>query len=362
MTTNKKPLIVLTAGGTGGHVYPADSLANELYKRGYRLALITDARGKNNYKGKLGEIPNYAVLAGALVGKSKLFKLKSLIKTTLGIIQALFFLLILRPKYVVGFGGYASFPCCCAAIILRKKLIIHEQNSVMSRTNRLLSKHAALIAKSFAHTKFMPANIKSVLTGMPIRQSIIEVRGAPYPKTAKPFQILILGGSQGAKILSDVMPEVIKSFNKKEQKNFKIFQQCRKDDVPATQKAYQDCAADITVSAFYENMPELYQNSNLIVSRSGASSVYEILAVGRPSILVPFPAAADDHQTYNAKEVGDADAGIVIKQEDFTIENISRLIKELVDSPAKLAKLAANAKKAGITDAAARFADAIERE
>lgn len=159
-TASEKPLIILTAGGTGGHVFPAESLAEELLRRGYRLALVTDSRGKDNYQGKLSEIPNYSVCSGALVGKSKLFKIKSLIKTCWGVVQAAYILFTRKPACVIGFGGYASFPCSMAAILLGIDLIIHEQNSVMSRTNRFLSKYAALIAQSFRNAKYTPPHTK----------------------------------------------------------------------------------------------------------------------------------------------------------------------------------------------------------
>ena len=361
---NRKPLIILTAGGTGGHVYPAEALADELLRRGCRVELITDSRGKNNYKGRLGEIPNHAVWAGALVGKSKLFKIKSLIKTAVGVLQAGRIIFKKKPACVIGFGGYASFPSCMAAILLGTDLVIHEQNSVMSRTNRFLSKYAALIAQSFKKVKYTPAGIKTILTGMPIRKAIADVRDVPYPPLAKEdkFQIMVLGGSQGAKIFGDVVPEALKKLSPARQKKIRIFQQCREADVESVKNAYQDCGAEVTISHFFNNMPELYSSTHLIISRAGASSVSEIAAVGIPSILVPLPIAADDHQTVNAKEIGDAKAGIVLKQKDFTAAKLEEIIKDLMSSPKKLNQMSENAKSIGIIDAAARFADAVEKE
>src|SRR5574344_1551954 len=330
--TNNKPLIILTAGGTGGHIYPAESLAAELIHRGYRVALITDTRGKNNYKGKLGEIPNYAVLAGALVGKSKLFKLQSLIKTSLGIIQAAYIILKTKPSCIVGFGGYASFPASMAAILMGVDLIIHEQNSVMSRTNRFLSKYASLIAQSFNKVKYTPPLVKTVLTGMPIRQAIADIRNKPYPPFSDKFQIIILGGSQGAKIFGDILPQVINSLPIDKQQRLKIYQQCRESDIEGIKSAYKNSPADITISHFCNNMPELYEHSHRIISRAGASSVCEITAVGIPSILVPLPIAADNHQTFNAQEVKENHAGIVINQSDFTPPQIQHLLISLMDN------------------------------
>jgi len=360
---SKQPLIVLTAGGTGGHVYPAEALAEELLKRGYRLALVTDKRGKDNYKGKLGEIPNHAVYAGSLVGKSAWFKVKSLFKLGIGVLQALYILLRKKPVCVVGFGGYASFPCCVAAILTGTDLVIHEQNSVMSRTNRFLSKYADLIAQSFKNAKYTPPSVKSVLVGMPVRASIAEVAGLPYPKLGAKgkMQILVLGGSQGAKVFSEVVPAAIKLLDKSQQKRIKVIQQSRQADLETVNGAYKDAACEVVTSHFFENMPELYAGSHLVISRSGASSVSEIAVAGVPSLLVPLPTAADDHQTGNAAWLSDARAAKLIIQKEFTAEKLSVLLSEYLQDSSALEKMSQNAKKTGIANAAERFADAIER-
>lgn len=368
MKRNKKkisqPLIILTAGGTGGHVYPAEALAEELLKRGFRVALVTDKRGKDNYKGKLGEIPNYAVYAGSLVGKSVWFKIKSLFKLSIGVLQALYILLRNKPVCVVGFGGYASFPCCVAAILTGTDLVIHEQNSVMSRTNRFLSKYADLIAQSFKNVKFTSVHVKTVLTGMPIRATIAEVADKAYPKFGPEdkMQILVLGGSQGAKVFSEVIPAAIKNLDKGLQKRIKIVQQCRQADLDEVAKAYKGAACEITVSHFFENMPELYAHSHLVISRAGASSVSEIAVAGVPSILVPLPTAADDHQTGNAAWLDDAKAAKVIAQKSFTQEKLSEVLGEYLNDSSILERMAEKAKKVGIRNAAERLADAIEKD
>ena len=181
--------------------------------------LVTDQRGLNNYHGTLGKIPNRSVLSGAVMGKSKWFKIKSLFKTAIGVLQCMYLLLKERPACVVGFGGYASFPCSMAAILLGTDLIVHEQNSVMSRTNRFLGRYATAVAASFKKTKYAPAGRKTVQTGMPIRKAIAELYGRPYPKTGKtlPFNMLVLGGSQGAKVFAEVIPQAIKMLASKQQ-------------------------------------------------------------------------------------------------------------------------------------------------
>lgn len=360
----EKPLIILTAGGTGGHVYPAEALAEELTKRGYRLALVTDKRGKDNYKGKLGEIPNYAVWAGGVIGKSVWFKIKSLFKIGIGVLQALVILFKQKPVCVIGFGGYASFPCSVAAILTGTDLVIHEQNSVMSRTNRFLSRYADLIAQSFKNVKYTPVGVKTVLTGMPIRKAIAEVANASYPKPEADGQlkILVLGGSQGAKIFSEIVPAAINNLDKKLQKRLSVVQQCRQADLANVVAAYQGTACDAVTSHFFDNMPELYTMSHFVISRSGASSVSEIAVAGVPSLLVPLPTAADDHQSGNAAWLGDVKAAKVISQKNFTVEYLQKLLTEYLDDGAVLEKMAQNAKKTGIRNAAERFADAVEKE
>ena len=360
-TTTEKPLIILTAGGTGGHVYPAEALAQELKARGYRLALVTDKRGKNNYHGALGEMPNFSVLSGALVGKDILFKLQSACKLALGILQSMYIIWKEKPACVIGFGGYASFPCAFAAALMGKELIIHEQNSVMSRTNRFLSKYASMIAESFSQTKYAPSNIKTVLTGMPVSENILKLHENDYRRLPQDkFQLLILGGSQGAKIFSSVLPNAIAHLDKEKQQKLKIYQQCRADDIEDLNAAYKGCELDITISPFFADMAQIYAGTHLIISRAGASSVSEIEAAGIPAILVPLPTAADDHQTGNAMDLAKENGCILVKQEHFTAMDMSKLISELMDDGERRTALSENAKKAAKTDAAIRFADAIE--
>ena len=364
MSNNQKPLVILTAGGTGGHVFPADSLAEELSARGYDLALVTDSRGKDNYHGKLGEITNYSVLAGALVGKSKLFKIKSLFKTGIGVLQAARILLKRKPVCVVGFGGYASFPCCMAAILLGIDLVIHEQNSVMSRTNRFLSKYASFIGQSFNNVKYTPSRTKKILTGMPIRKNIADLNKQTYAprNNNQKFQLLIIGGSQGAKIFGEVIPAAIKNLPTDIQKQMQIFHQCRKDDIDSVKQGYVGCLADLTISHFFDNMADLYAQTNLIISRAGASSIAEITAAKLPSIIIPLPTAADDHQTTNAQSIAENKAGYVLAQKDFTSEKLSSLLNQIISDKELLLQMSENSGKLSIIDASNRLANAIEKE
>ena len=363
-SSEEKKLIILTAGGTGGHVYPAEALAEELLHRGYRLALVTDSRGKDNYRGTLGKIPNYAVMAGGMVGKSELTKLQSLGKIFIGILQSCLILLRHKPACVIGFGGYASFPCAMAAVLLGIKLIIHEQNSVMSRTNRFLSKYAVLIAQSFKKVKHTPAGVKTVLTGMPVRQNIVELnkRGYPRPGANDPLQLLILGGSQGAKIFGQLLPSALSLLPPETAKRLKVYQQCNKDMKDDLKKIYKETSLNVTVSPFFENMAELYASTNVIISRAGASSVSEIAVAGIPSILVPLPTAADDHQTGNTHDLAAVGGAIVIPQTDFTAGKVANILTSLLTDGEQLEKMSRAARQVAISDAAVRFADAVETE
>lgn len=362
--TTPSPLIVLTAGGTGGHVYPAEALAEELLKHQYRVILVTDKRGQNNYHGALGKIQNYAVFSGAVMGKSTLTRIKNLFKTGIGIIQCLYLLLRMRPSCVVGFGGYASFPCCMAAILLGTDLVIHEQNSVMSRTNRFLCKYATFIATSFKKTKYAPSGRKTIQTGMPVRKAILDLYDKPYPKlTANgTFNIAVIGGSQGAKIFTDIVPEAIKLLDVKYQKRIRIAQQCRKEDIENLESIYKQTKCKTRISNFFDNMAEIYAQSHLIISRAGASSVSEIAVAGRPAILIPLPTAADDHQTSNASEFKISKSGIILQQKDLSPTILASILNDCLHNLENMRTMAKNTKKIAITDAAERLCNLIEKK
>ena len=360
---NNEKIIVLTAGGTGGHIYPADALAGELVKRNYKVVLFTDERGLNNYKGKLGEIENKAILSGSVVGKSFFTKIKSLIKVSFGVAQAFVELFKKRPVCVVGFGGYASFPTAIASILHGVPLVIHEQNSVMSRTNRILARFSSMVAQSFRNVKNTPSNAKSVLIGMPVRETIVNLYQKEYTPFDKDgnFNMVVIGGSQGAKVFAETIPDAISMLSKEEQEKLVIYQQCRKGEEEFVAKKYKNLAVKVEVKSFFDNMPELYEKASVIISRSGASSVYEIAVAGVPSILVPLPTSADNHQYFNAKEFTEGGDGIIIEQKDFLPEVLSQHLSKFMAKPEVLKMMSKNIKKQAITDAAKRLADEVEK-
>ncbi len=358
-----KRLIVLAAGGTGGHVFPAEALARELMQRGHRLALVTDRRG-DAYGGALGEIDTHRIRAGGIAGKGPLAKIKSVAELALGTVQARGLLKELKPSAVVGFGGYASLPTVMAAGFAGISTVLHEQNAILGRANRLLAGRARAIAVSFPESRGIPANAEAKVThtGMPVRTNILDVRDAPYPTFTddKPFNILVLGGSQGARVLSEVIPEAMGRLPEKLRKRLGITQQCRPEDLENVRGTYKRLGIDAELASFFDDVPARLAASHLVISRSGASTVAELLAVGRPALLVPYRYAVDDHQRLNAHAVDEVGAGWLIPEADFTAESLASRLQSMFGMPMILEKAAEAARKAGRPDATERLATLVE--
>ncbi|MBL6941444.1 MAG: UDP-N-acetylglucosamine--N-acetylmuramyl-(pentapeptide) pyrophosphoryl-undecaprenol N-acetylglucosamine transferase, partial [Rhodospirillales bacterium] len=263
-------LIVLAAGGTGGHVFPAEALATEMTGRGFKLSLITDRRG-GAYGGALGSLETHRIRAGGIAGKNISALLRSGPELAFGTLQARFLLKKMRPRAVVGFGGYASVPTMLAATFGGCKTVIHEQNAVLGRANRLLASRVKRIATSFEGTRSIPetAADKVVHTGMPVRQTLTAVRGTPYPDLNEncEINILILGGSQGASILSEVIPEAIGRLDADLRARLSIIQQCRPEDLEAARGRYQQLAIKAELDSFFDDIPERLCAAHLLISR-----------------------------------------------------------------------------------------------
>lgn len=359
MTT---PHVLLAAGGTGGHVFPAEALASELMSRGFRLGLVTDKRGKA-YGGALGALETHRILAGGIAGKSLLARLQSILELAAGTWQAWSLLRRLKPDAVVGFGGYASVPTMLAATFSGVPTAIHEQNALLGRANRLLAGRVDAIATSFAVTHAIPpsAAAKVQCTGMPVRANIAAKAGTPYPGAEGDARLglLILGGSQGASVLSEVVPAALAKLPDTIKARLDVTQQCREEDLAAVKEAYQKGGIRAHLAAFIDDVPERLAEAHLLISRAGASSVSEALVVGRPTILVPYPHAADDHQTHNAQAVDAAGAGWIMPQPTFSAETLAARLDSLLGLPAVLQKAARCAKELGRADAAKRLADLV---
>ena len=360
VNTAQKPLVLLAAGGTGGHIFPAEALASELKNRGFRLGLVTDRRG-SAFKGTLGEIETHRILAGGIAGKSIPAKILSMAELAIGTVQALFLLKRIKPACVIGFGGYASLPTMMAASLNGIASAIHEQNALLGRANRLLATRVKKIATSFADMRGLPEGTeeKVVLTGMPVRAAIAEKRGSTYPdiEGGGDLNILVLGGSQGATVLSEVVPAALERLERKIRDRIHVTQQCREEDLAAVGRNYKANNIKATLATFISDVPERLADAHVVIIRSGASTVAEVLTVGRPSIMVPYPYAADDHQTFNARAVDSAGAGWIMPQDSFSAENLAARLDSLLGLPAVLKKAAASAHQQGRSDAAKMLAD-----
>lgn len=353
--------IVLAAGGTGGHVFPAQALAETLLARGHRLALITDQRGAE-YGGALGRIDTYRISARRL-GGGPIGIVMGFLALGRGLFQARRLLKRLMPGAVVGFGGYPSLPTMAAASLGGFRTMVHEQNSVLGRVNRLLAPRVARIATSFAAVSGIRAadRTKIVQTGNPVRGEIAALHGTEYAPPAEdgPVRILITGGSQGARVMSRVPPAAIALLPEPIRTRLEIVQQCRAEDLDAVRAQYDACGVTAELSNFFGDMPERLAAAHLVIGRAGASTVAELAAVGRPSILSPFPQATDDHQTENARALGSVSAAWPMAEADFTAETLAARLRELIESPETLAAAARAAHNAGRPDAAMRLADAV---
>ncbi|MGB0749434.1 MAG: undecaprenyldiphospho-muramoylpentapeptide beta-N-acetylglucosaminyltransferase [Magnetospiraceae bacterium] len=355
------PLILLAAGGTGGHVFPAEALAESLLARGCRLALVTDKRG-SAYGGRLGAMDTYRIRAGGIAGRSLINRLRAMVDLGLGVVQAFLLLARLRPAAVVGFGGYASFPTVKAATLRKVPTVIHEQNAVLGRANRMLAKSVSRVALAFPETKFAPADAAKVQhVGMPVRPAILAAREAAYaaPEPGQPLRILVMGGSQGAAVFSAIVPQAVALLPEGQQQRLHISQQCRPEDLDKVTSDYAALSATTELRTFFEDVPDRLAAAHLVITRSGASSLAEVMVVGRPSILVPYPYAIDDHQTANARALGAAGGAWLLSGDAFTAQALADYLTQFLAQPETLAATAAVARGAGVPDAAGRLADCV---
>ena len=351
--------IILAAGGTGGHIFPAEALARELVERGRAVALMTDRRGQS-FGDRVPGVATHRVLAGRF-DAGALGKLRGIAELMLGTAQAGIILRRLRPAAVVGFGGYPSVPTLMAASRLGYPTVIHEQNALLGRANRLLARRARRIALSFAETGGLrPAERRrAVATGNPVRPAIAALRGRAYavPQQGGSIELLVLGGSQGARVFSLVIPDALALLPPALRGRLRLSQQARPEDLERVRARYAADGIPADLASFFDDVPARLARAQLVIARAGASTVAELCAIGRPAVLVPYPHAADDHQTANAEAVAAAGAGWAIGQAQFTAERLAGLLAELLGAPDRLARAAAAAHALGRPEAARRLAD-----
>ncbi|MGB8366616.1 MAG: undecaprenyldiphospho-muramoylpentapeptide beta-N-acetylglucosaminyltransferase [Rhizomicrobium sp.] len=355
--------IVLSAGGTGGHLFPAQALAAELLQRGRRIVVMTDARGRH-YDTQFPGATIETVPAAAFANRSFLSLLMAPLEIAGGIVVGLFKLLRLRPAAVVGFGGYPSLPVMIAARLGGFPTAIHEQNAVLGRVNRRVASGVGAVAASFPVARFAPKDSSRIVyTGNPVRAAVQRLAGAPYapPEANGAIRLLVFGGSQGARALSELVPAAIAALPEGLRARLEIVQQCRAEDIESVRSAYAASGARVELATFFDDLPERMAASHLVIARSGASTISELTVIGRPSILVPYPFATDDHQSANADVLVGAGAAWSIRQRDLTAEKLARMLSDILSAPDELVRRAAAARAIGKPDAAMRLADLVER-
>jgi len=350
--------IVLATGGTGGHVFPAEALASELSARGIDYALFTDSRGKQ-WQGALAARPVHHVRAASPSGSIGR-RIAALGHLALGFVQAWRGLARVAPSAVVGFGGYASVPTMLAARVRRLPAMLHEQNAVLGKANRLAQAGATTIATSFVETRHTEAS-RVALVGNPVREAVRALAGLGYrpPASGRAVDLLVFGGSQGAGAFARVVPAAIEAMASDLRVHLRVVQQCRPEDVEAARASYARLGVLAEIAPFFRDLPQRMAAAHLVIARSGASTVAELATIGRPSIIVPYPFAADDHQTANARALEAASGCVVMPETEFTPAALAERLAALVADPARLSAMAAAAHAVGRPDAAARLADLV---
>lgn len=354
--------VVLAAGGTGGHMFPAEALARELMTRGIGVALVTDARG-GGFRGDLAGVETFRIAAGAMAGAGMVKQLRSALSLGLGYLQARGHLRRAGADVAVGFGGYPSVPTVMAAAHRGLRVVLHEQNSVLGRANRLLAKRATVIATCFAGVEGVAPGDRSKLrlTGNPVRQAIAEVRERPYiaPDAEGPLTLLVIGGSQGARVFNDVVPAAVARLAEPLRRRLTVHQQVPGNAVPEVAQRYDACGVTHRLAAFFTDMPDRLAAAHLVISRAGASTVAELAAAGRPAVLVPFPAATDDHQTGNAQALVEAGGGWLMPQAGLDAAVLADRLASLLENPVLLARAAGCARATAHLNAARDLADLV---
>lgn len=353
-------LIVLAAGGTGGHMFPAEALAGELVGRGVAVALVTDKRGQA-FDNRLPGVALHRIRAGR-PGAGIASRVLAVCEIALGLLAARRILRTLAPAAAVGFGGYPSVPTMMAAARLGLPTVIHEQNARLGRANRWLTPRMKRIATSFAQVEGLAQTERAriVETGNPVRPAVVAESGRPYaPPVTGPINLLIIGGSQGARILSAVIPAGLALLPAALKVRLRVTQQTRPEDADAVRRTYETNGIRAEIAIFFADVPARMAHAHLVISRAGASSVAELCVVGRPAILVPYRHAADDHQTANAEALAAAGAAWVMSEQSFTPPALAQRLETLFAQPDLLATAASSAQRHGQPDAARRLADLV---
>ena len=353
---------VLAAGGTGGHLIPAFALATELERRGHHVALITDARGEA-IPGKPDFLAAHVIPVGRF-GKNPLGWFKGARAVLEGRSMARRLFDSFQPSAVVGFGGYPSLPALLAATSAGIPSVVHEQNAVLGRVNRFLAGRVQAIATAYPEVaRLNPGHeVKTFCVGNPVRAEVLALRDMDYPPLPEDglLRVLVTGGSQGARVMSSVVPDGLAMLPPAIRMRLQVTQQCRPEDMGAVRERYRSHDIPAELGTYFENMAERLADAHLFIGRAGASTIAELTAVGRPAILVPLPIATDDHQAANTREIVKAGGARMIRQEKFTAKELAKQIMALADDREGLANAAHAAWNCGLPDAAKELADLVE--
>jgi UDP-N-acetylglucosamine--N-acetylmuramyl-(pentapeptide) pyrophosphoryl-undecaprenol N-acetylglucosamine transferase len=357
-------LAVIAAGGTGGHMFPAQALAEVLKSRGWRIVLATDERGAL-YADKFPCEERIALSAATAKAGDPVGMLKAGWEVLQGVLQARKAFKTMDPAVVVGFGGYPSLPALLAATAQKRPTVIHEQNAVLGRVNRFMAGRVTEVACAFPTLELANPAVKARahVVGSPVRPDIRALFESAYvqPDPDGPLHLLVTGGSQGARLLSELTPEAIKILPESIRARLVVQQQTRAESMDLARRAYADAMVKTEIAPFFRDMASRLGSAHLVVGRAGASTVCELAAAGKPSILIPLKIAADDHQTFNAKLLADAGAAAVCPEDELTVDSLAGALNALLKDPARLGRMAASAKAVAMPDAAESLADLVEK-
>lgn len=359
--TEKNKVCVVAAGGTGGHMFPAEALARELASRGWRVVLATDARGEQYAHAFPAE---ERLALDAATGSGPIGMLKAGLAIMRGVGQARSAFDRTGADVVVGFGGYPSAPALVAAILQKRPTLIHEQNAVLGRTNRMLAPRVGGVASAFPTLGRAPEAVKAraQVVGNPVRPDIRALFDRAYvaPEGDGPIHVLVTGGSQGARILSETAPRALAALPEAIRSRLKVQQQSRPETLESARPIYLEAGINAEVAPFFRDMADRLSRAHLVIGRAGASTCSELAVAALPSVLIPLKIAMDDHQTLNARALSDAGAARVIAEDDVTVDNLTAVLAEVLSDPAQLTAMSAAARSVAIPDAAARLADLVE--
>jgi UDP-N-acetylglucosamine--N-acetylmuramyl-(pentapeptide) pyrophosphoryl-undecaprenol N-acetylglucosamine transferase len=357
----RRQSLLIAAGGTGGHMFPAQALAEAMLARGWRVRLSTDARGARYTGGfphstEIVQVSSATFARGGLAARAMVAP-----RIIAGVLGAARQMRPARPDVVIGFGGYPTIPALGAALLLGIPRMIHEQNGVLGRVNRLFARRVALVACGVWPTQ-LPAGARGVHVGNPVRAAVLERSGASYIVPGSyPMSLLVMGGSQGARILSDVVPDAVAALPEALRADLRVSHQARTEDGDRVRARYAQLGIEADVQPFFRDVPGRISEAQLVISRAGASSIADLTVIGRPAILIPFAAAAGDHQTANARGLVQSGAAILIPEKALDVTSLSAQIAAVLGNPAAALRMSQEATNAGLPDATDRLVALVEQ-